>query len=298
VTAKETWTDSVRDLAGCSVTVVGLGLMGGSLAAALSARRACRRVLGVARRRVTWETARDLRFIDQGTTELREGVAEADIIVLATPVGEIMSTLGIIGPWLAPGSLVMDVGSTKRTICAAMQDLPAGVQPLGGHPMCGKESSGLSVAEPTLYQERVFVLCPLERTSEEALDLGRALVAAIGARPLILDAERHDRAVAAISHLPYLLAVALVNAADDLAQREPLCWQLAAGGFRDTSRLAASDLEMMRDILLTNREPVLQSLQRAQARLGQLESALRDEDVAALMAALQAAHDRRLEVVR
>ena len=288
----------VCEISNATITIVGLGLMGGSLAAALSARRLCKRVVGVARRRVTWETARDLRFIDQGTTELAEGVAQADIVVLATPVGEILAALGEIGPWLKPGCLVMDVGSTKRAICAAMETLPEGVQPLGGHPMCGKETSGLSVAEPTLYQDRVFVLSPLPRTAAEALALGHSLVTGIGARPVVLEAERHDRAVAAISHLPYLVAVTLVNAASDLAQVEPLCWQLAAGGFRDTSRVAASDLHMMRDILLTNREPVLQALERAQAQLDTLTRCLRENDVEGLTAALQAAHDRRQEVVR
>jgi prephenate dehydrogenase len=288
----------VRDLANATVTVVGLGLMGGSLAAALSTRRVCRRVLGVARRRVTWEMARDLRFIDQGTIDLAQGMAEADIVVLAMPVGEILAALGEIGPWLRPGCLVMDVGSTKRAICAAMDALPPAVQPLGGHPMCGKETSGLSVAEPTLYQDRIFVLAPLPRTSPEALDLGRSLVTGIGARPVVLDAERHDRAVAAISHLPYLLAVSLVNAVGELAHADPVCWQLAAGGFRDTSRVASSDLQMMRDILASNREPVLQAAEQAQAQLGELARCLREDDMPALLALLRAAHDRRAEVVR
>lgn len=287
-----------RELSDATVAIVGLGLMGGSLAAALSARRAGKRIVGVARRRVTWETARDLRFVDGGTCELAEGVAEAGIVVLALPVGEILATLPLLGPLLRPGCLVLDVGSTKRAICAALDALPASVQAVGGHPMCGKETSGLSVAEPTLYEGRVFVLCPVQRTSPEALTLARELVGAVGARPVVLDPERHDRAVAAISHLPYALAVALVNAVSGLAASDPACLELAAGGYRDTTRLAASDLEMMRDILLTNRAPVLEALQGAQTELGRLEAALRMADTAALMALLRAAHDQRQEMTR
>lgn len=286
------------DLQDATVAVVGLGLMGGSLAAALSARQACRRVVGVARRRVTWEMARDLRFIDEGTSDLAAGLQDADIVVLALPVSQILETLGSLGPMIKPECLVTDVGSTKGAICAALAQLPAGVQPLGGHPMCGKETSGLSVAEPGLFEERVWVLCPLARTSPPALELGRRLAQAVGARPVVLDPERHDRAVAAVSHLPYLLAVALVNAVDTLARDEPATWGLAATGMRDTSRLASSDLTMMLDILATNRAAILATLGVAREQLAALEMTLRDAETDDLLALLRAAHDRREEELR
>ena len=193
--------------ADAQVTIVGLGLMGGSLAAALTSRGACRRVVGVARRPLTLRTALDLRFIHEGTTDLREGVRQADLVVLATPVRDILAKLEVIGPMLKPGAVVLDVGSTKRAICEAMAALPAHVQPVGGHPMCGKESSGLTMAEPELYQDKVFVLAPLPRTQPAALELVQHMVQVIGARALVLDPERHDRLVAGISHLPYMLAV-------------------------------------------------------------------------------------------
>ncbi len=280
----------------CQVTIVGLGLMGGSLAAALMRRGACRRVVGVARRSSTLTTALALRFIQQGSTDLAEGVAGADVVILATPVGEIIETLGRIGPLLKPDCVLLDIGSTKSAICQAMQVLPGHIQPVGGHPMCGKETSGLTMAEPDLYQGRAFVLTPLERTAPWALTLAQELVVAIGARPLLLAPERHDALVAAISHLPYLLAATLVNAADHLAQGDPTLWQLAAGGFRDTSRVAASNLDMMLDILRTNRLPVLEALARAQQELATLADLLRAEDWPALEARLTTAHDRRTEV--
>lgn len=283
-------------LAQARVAVVGLGLMGGSLAAALATAGACREVIGVARRWGTLELALDLRFIHRGTTQLEEGVRQADIVVLAVPVREILAQIPRIGPWLKPGCLLMDVGSTKRAICAAMAALPEGVQPVGGHPMCGKETSGLTVAEPTLYRDRVFVLSPLERTAPEAVDLAKELVVSVGAKPVLLDPERHDRLVAAISHLPYLLAVTLVRAAESLGQDDPLIWKLAAGGFRDTSRVAAGDLTMMLDILATNRGPILEAVQEAQRQLARLAEALAEEDLAALEALLEAARRRRMEV--
>ena len=283
-------------LAQARVAIVGLGLMGGSLAAALTTTGACREVIGIGRRRSTLDMALDLRFIHRGTTQVEDGVQEADIVILATPVREILAQIPIIAPWLKPGCLLMDVGSTKRAICAAMAALPEGVQPVGGHPMCGKETSGLTTAEPSLYRDRVFVLSPLARTAPQAVDLARDLVVSLGAKPLFLEPERHDRLVAAISHLPYLLAVTLVRAAENLAQGDSLAWRLAAGGFRDTSRVAAGDLTMMLDILATNREPILQALCAAQTQLADLVQAVEQDDLAGLQAILEAARNRRMEV--
>lgn len=276
-----------------SVAVVGLGLMGGSLAAALKANHACREVIGVARRETIVAMALARGMIDHGTCDLAAGVGSANVVVLATPVRVILAQLAEIGPLLSPGCLLMDLGSTKAQIVAAMNRLPPHIQPLGGHPMCGKETSGLVAAEPDLYQGQVFVLTPLPRTSPQALALGKALARAVGARPLVLEAERHDRLAATVSHLPYLLACGLMRTAEQLTQDDAL-WQLAANGFRDTSRLAASDERMMLDILLTNRVAVRQALARFQRQLADLVRLLETSDEAGLHAAMTtAAHRRR-----
>lgn len=280
------------------VAIVGLGLMGGSLAAALRIQEACREVIGIARRPSSIATATTLQMIHRGTTDLQTGVAEADIVILCTPVSDIIAKINQIGPWLKPGCVLMDVGSTKAAICQAMERLPDHVEPIGGHPMCGKESSGLSMAEPSLYRNRLFVLSPLERTSQEAIALAEALVRTIGARPIYLDPHHHDRIVAAISHLPYLLAVTLVRAAERLADGDDLFWALAATGFGDTSRIAASSVPMMLDILHTNRSAILHAIQQAQAELAQLETLLQQDDMEALRPLLVAARERRRGINR
>ena len=265
--------------------------MGGSLAGALRDR--CRAVVGVARRRQTIEAALARGLIDHGATDLSSGVRGADVVVLAAPVLAIVRLLGEIGPLLDVGCLLMDVGSTKAEIVRKMAELPDHVQPLGGHPLCGREVSGVAAADPALYRNRTFVLTSLARTSEDALRLGIALVEAVGAVPLILDAERHDRLLAVVSHIPYLAACALVGAAGTAASADPAVWETAASGFRDTSRLASSDVTMMVDILLTNREPVLEALATYQGELRELARLLRSADQAGLRSALMGYREQR-----
>ncbi len=282
----------MRELADIRVAIVGLGLMGGSLAGAL--RGKCRAVVGVARRAETIETtlARDL--VDRGTSDLARGVRQADVVILALPVRVVLRLLTEIGPLLPRGCLLMDLGSTKAQIIAEMARLPDHIQPLGGHPMCGKEVSGISAADPMLYRGHTFVLTPLPRTSEAALALGCALVEAVGARPLVLDPDRHDRLVATISHLPYLLACGLVGTAESVASADPMVWQVTASGFQDASRLAASDVTMMLDILLTNREAVMQALGTCEAQLRHLAHLVETGDEGGLRTVLTAIRGRRV----
>lgn len=248
--------------------------MGGSLAMALYQGGLCREVVGVARRPETVQQALALQAVHYATTQLHEALDGADIVVLATPVRSIIRSIQQLSAMTLPPCLLLDLGSTKQAIVRAMEALPAQVQPLGSHPMCGKEVSGLAAADPHLYRDAPWVLVPLARTSEASLDLARALVQAVGARPLVLDAARHDWLVAAISHLPYVLAIALVLTVAQLSQDDAMVWQLAASGFRDTSRLAGSDVEMMLDILMTNRAAVEEMLIHALSQLGHLTGLL------------------------
>jgi len=284
----------ISRLQDAQITIVGLGLMGGSLAGAL--RGQCQTVVGVARRAEVIETALAQSLVDWGTTDLAEGVHEADIVVLGTPVRIILRQLAEIGPLLKKDCLLMDLGSTKAQIVAEMGRLPDHVQPLGGHPMCGKEISGIGAADPALYQGCTFILSPLARTSQAALALGNALAQAAGASPLVLEPERQDFLVATLSHLPYLLACALVGTADATTSADPAAWEIVAGGYRDTSRVAGSDVTMMLDILLTNREEVLNALESFRAQLRNLDRLVEAADEEELRAALSRLREKRKEM--
>lgn len=270
----------MKPLEDSQITIVGLGLMGGSLAGAL--RKRCHSVVGVARRAASIETGLEHDLIDKGTIDLAEGVAQSDVVVLATPVRVILRQLSEIGSLLPQGCLLMDLGSTKTQIVEAMGQLPEYVQPLGGHPMCGKEVSGIEAADPTIYRGATFILTPLPRTSKQALEAGRELVRAIGSRPLTLSAERQDFLVGTVSHLPYLMACALVATADATTSADPAAWKIVAGGYRDTTRVAGSDVRMMTDILLTNRDEILKAVdvfQQQVHRLAQLVERAGEEEI-------------------
>jgi prephenate dehydrogenase len=280
------------------VTIVGLGLMGGSLAMALTERSLCREVVGVARRPAMATLAAARGVVHRATTDLAEGVAAADVVVLATPVRTILRQLRELAGLPLGVCLVLDLGSTKQAIVAAMQALPPQVQPLGAHPMCGKETAGLAAAESTLYEGAPWVLVPLPRTSAGGLRQARELAEAVGGYPIVMDAARHDRLVAAVSHVPYLLAVALVLAAGRVGAGDDRVWELAASGFRDTSRLAASDVAMMLDILLTNQSAIGETLHEASVQLSRLADLLDAGDETALKPLLMAAHERRKPMFR
>ncbi len=290
-----------KSLSECTAAIAGLGLMGGSLGLAL--RGQVRQVVGVARRAEIVQQALQIGAIDAGYATLAEGAAEADIVVLATPVSVILAQIEELG-WLArqgllrDGVVVTDMGSSKEQICDALDRLPAGVQPIGAHPMCGKEISGLEAAEATLYQGAPFVLCPLPRTAPQTVTLVKSLAEAVGACPLEIDAVRHDRLAAAISHVPYLASLAAFATANDAATDDDLAWRLAANGFRSTTRLAGSDPTMMADILLSNREAVLAELDRMQAHLAHIAALLIANDSARLRELAAAARAARSQFLQ
>jgi prephenate dehydrogenase len=264
-------------LSEATVAVVGLGLMGGSLALAL--RGQCARLVGVARTEETARAALKAGVVD-AVCSLEEAVREADIVVMATPVRHIIATIPGVAALMRPGAVLIDLGSTKARVVEAMNSIPqeSGVAAIGGHPMCGKEVGGLESADATLFRGATFVLTPTLRTTDDALRLAHELVEAVGAQAVVLEAEQHDRAVAIISHLPFLLASALVQTEAQASERDRITGTLASSGFRDTSRLAASQTEMMLDILLTNRQGVEEALDLFEAQLGRARALLADPE--------------------
>ncbi len=281
-------------LSECTLAVVGVGLMGGSFAGAL--RGTCGRVIGVDRDPKTLELARDRGLIDEGWVDLAQGVRDADVVVLATPVRVILQLLDVIGSLLLPGTLLMDLGSTKAHILQKMVDLPSHVDVLGAHPMCGKEISGITAAEPDLYRGRTFILSPLPRTLQSGIATAKALTHAVGAKPLIIEGGRQDFLVGTISHLPYLLACSLVKTADTMTSPDPLVWDIVAGGYRDTSRVAGSDVTMMLDILMTNRDNVTEAAATFIEHLQRLVRLIESGDEEALRASLTTIRSLRKEM--
>ncbi|MCY3575263.1 MAG: prephenate dehydrogenase/arogenate dehydrogenase family protein [Chloroflexi bacterium] len=255
------------------LAIVGLGLMGGSLAQAI--RPHVERIIGIDRDERARQVALERGLVDRATADLKDGVNRADVVILATPVRVIVDLLkNELGSYLRSNTLVMDIGSTKQDIVAAMAALPIGVNAVGGHPMTGKENGGIDEADGRLYRNRPFVLCPSRRTTPAARLRAQALVESLGGLPIEMAAERHDHIVAGISHLPYLLSATLVATISNRAQADATFWALAAGGFRDTSRLAASDVTMMGDILSTNRQAVATLLAQFRMQLAMLETML------------------------
>jgi prephenate dehydrogenase len=283
-------------LADCRIAVVGLGLMGGSLALALRGR--CRQIVGVDADPAALRFALDHAVVDR-TADFGSAL-DCNLLILAAPVRTILAQLAALSSQMTADrrtpTVVLDLGSTKSQITAAMEKLPTHFDPLGSHPMCGKEVSGIAHAEADLYRGKTFVLTPLARTSSAALALAQELIETLGARPLILSADRHDALAAVSSHLPYVVAAALMRAAESLEDDQ--LWALAASGFRDTSRLAASDVTMMTDILLTNRAAILDALTRYRHELDTLIALIDASDPDALHAALVPAQSRRSELFK
>ncbi len=263
------------------LTVVGLGLIGGSLAA--SVRTGGRwRVRAVDRRVSSLEYALGRGFIDEASADLSAGVQGAELVVLAAPVRAIRELLGELGGLVVPGQVVTDVGSTKASIVAAARAaLPPGVPFVGGHPIAGTERSGVQAVVPGLFEGRTCVLTPEPDTPAAAVATVTELWHAVGAQVLSLEAEEHDRVLALVSHLPHAVAFSLAAAvAPGLGAKGAA---LAGPSLASGTRVAESPAAVWRDICLENREPLLQAIDAFGERLAELRAAVAAGDEAALM---------------
>ncbi len=268
------------------LAIVGVGLLGGSVARAARAQRLAREIVGVGRARTRLEPAVRDGTLDRATTVLEEGVRDADFVVLAAPVAAIERALTALWPVAAPEAVVTDVGSTKAAIVRRAQEL-ATSRPLafvGSHPMAGSEKAGYAVARADLFEGATVILTPTEASEPRAIKAVTALWEALGAaRVLSFDAETHDRMVAAVSHLPHLVAYALVDA---VARQDPAAFAVAARGFRDTTRIAASDPDVWAEIFESNREALALSLRTFGTALSELSRLVEAQDAAGLRAVL------------
>ena len=250
------------------VAIVGVGLIGGSFAAALRRAGVVATLVGVDRNAQALERAAALGVIDTAAESVSDATAGADLVVVSVPVRAMASVLHDVALALDPAAVVTDVGSTKEDVTrTARAELRAHFPRfVPGHPIAGREASGVEAATPELFKGARIVLTPVDETAADAIDLVRSCWEAAGGRVALLDAPAHDRIFAAVSHLPHLLSFALVS---EIAARPDAAelFGFAAGGFRDFTRIAASSPEMWRDIALANRVALLEELDRYGARL-------------------------------
>ncbi len=276
------------------LVICGVGLIGGSFAQGLKAAGAVREVVGLGRSRAPLDEACRLGAIDRSADGWADALAGADMVLLATPVGQMEAVFAALAPHLGPGTVITDGGSTKTDVVAAARAGLGGKigQFVPGHPIAGAEKSGVAAARPDLYVDKRVVLTPLAENAANDVAKVQAAWEACGARVSRLAPEEHDRVFAAVSHLPHLLAFALVH---DFAQR-PNSDQLfgfAAGGFRDFTRIASSHPEMWRDICVANRHALLQELDAYMMELMRTRVLLAGADAGGLEALFSTARARR-----
>ncbi|MDN4589257.1 prephenate dehydrogenase/arogenate dehydrogenase family protein [Xenophilus aerolatus] len=276
--------------------LIGCGLIGGSFALALKQARLVKRVVGYSKSPSTTERARQLGVIDVAAPSALLAVSGADLVLIAVPVAASESTFKAIRHGIADNALVMDVGSTKRDVIAAAE---RGLQQqlshfVPAHPIAGKELSGVEHAEATLFANRQVVLTPVKSTRRANVQRAAQVWTDIGAKVIQMAPEAHDAAFAAVSHLPHLLAFAFTNAVAGQPDGSQFL-ALAGSGFRDFSRIAASDPAMWRDVLLANREQVLLQSQAFRKALLQMEALIAAGDGSSLEQAIAAASRTRAQ---
>jgi prephenate dehydrogenase len=280
----------INDLSDCRVAILGLGLMGGSMAMALEGR--CRELLGIDPDQNTLEQAFAQKIISRGSTQADELLQEVDLILLAAPVCAILDTLDRL-PRIVPGpAMVLDLGSTKAEIVQKMSALPDRFDPLGGHPICGKAKIGIANADANIYQNAPFALTPLARSSPTVRRVALQLVQTVGAQPIWVEAKIHDRWVARTSHVPFLVA----NALAAIIPEETT--SLVGPGLRSTTRLAPTPWSMMGDILATNRKQVLAGITEFRLQVQTIERLLEGEDFEALKECLAQGSEHYENIIR
>jgi prephenate dehydrogenase len=240
-----------------TVTIVGVGLLGGSIGRALLKSNSASRIVGVGRSTERLAQAADLGAITEYTTDLSQAAANSDIIILCTPVGAIIRDLPEVLSIAGPNCTVTDVGSIKGAICEAAGDDPRFI---GGHPMAGSEQAGVIASRPDLFQDATWALTPSEKTGVEHFQKVQSLAHQLGAATIVLSTAQHDRAVAVTSHLPHAMATSLMRVANARKESAPEILRLTAGSFADATRVAASSPELWSNIFQFNRDALIEVL--------------------------------------
>ncbi|WP_072369185.1 prephenate/arogenate dehydrogenase family protein [Hyphomicrobium sp. NDB2Meth4] len=262
------------------VALIGVGLIGSSISHAARRGGLAKEIVGSARTRSTVDTALKLGLISKGYDSAVEAVAGADLVILSVPVGACGAITAEIAPHLKPGAILTDVGSVKAQVVRDMAPhVPEGVHFVPGHPIAGTEQSGPEAGFAELFDGRWTILTPEKGTDGAAVEKLRAFWEALGAKVEVMDPQHHDMVLAITSHLPHLIAFNIVNTAEHLERvTDKEVIKFSAGGFRDFTRIAASDPTMWRDIFLGNKEGVMEMLRRFSADLDELKAAIEADD--------------------
>ena len=270
------------------VTIIGLGLIGGSLGLAIKEARLAKKVIGASRRRSTIRKALSLGIVDSSSLDIEKSVKEADLVILATPVLKIIDITKSISKFLKKGAILIDAGSTKKDIVKSIESiLPKGVDFVGSHPLAGSECSGVVYASKDLFKNAPCILTKTPRTNLKVLNKIKKFWNALGMKVEIMDPKKHDKIVSRLSHLPHAASVALSNACSKVDLH------LAAGGFKDTTRVASGDPLLWKDIFITNKNNIRSDMKLLRKELLKIEKALKKDNSSELLKLL-----KRAKVIR
>ncbi|HZJ83473.1 MAG TPA: prephenate dehydrogenase [Clostridia bacterium] len=264
------------------ICIVGLGLIGGSLAKAIKKEFPECSISAIDHHGPSLHAALDERIIDKGPSDIADGVKDANLVFLCTPVHTMDSLIKEVSTLIGPNTIVTDVGSTKGNVMALAKEsfTSEGSKGffIGGHPMAGTQHSGYEASIPHLFENAYYILSPMESSPGWAMDSLKLLLSSIGALPLIMEPKEHDEIIGGVSHLPHVVAATLVNTVRDMDPSSHLWEKLAAGGFRDITRIASSNPQMWRTIALSNKDELLSLISRLEKQLNSFWNMLKDMD--------------------
>lgn len=276
------------ELSNLNILIFGLGLMGGSIALAIKDK--CKQLIAIDPDPHVHKLALEKKIVDEVFVEFPAIEIKADLIILAAPISANIRIIEILAEKYPYPAVVLDISSTKQMICEVMQNLPVRFDPIGGHPICGKEKMSLDYADALLYAGNIFVLTPLQRTTSFAKQIALELVESLQSIPYWIDAATHDRWIANTSHLPYIISNILAGTTPEDVH------QLIGPGFRSTTRLAESNLNMMMDIIATNKNNILEALNNFLLSMDHVNTALLNDDFQQLAELFQLGLEKRINL--
>ncbi|MBE9532058.1 MAG: prephenate dehydrogenase/arogenate dehydrogenase family protein [Proteobacteria bacterium] len=283
-----------REIHFSKVAIIGVGLIGGSLAISMRDKGLAEEFIGIGRGAANLEKAIELGVVDSFTHDIAEGVSDADLVVVAVPVVSSLSVIKSALCAMKKGAILTDAGSVKGALIDEIEgEIPEGVNVVWGHPIAGTEFSGVEAAFSTLYEDKTCIITPTDNTPAPALEAITYLWKTVGSSVILMDAKSHDEILAAVSHLPHIAAFSLVNAIADLEETRGNILEYSAGGFRDFTRIASSSPKMWADISAMNRDALLEVIESFEKSLATIKTKIEEKDFDSLEETFKRAKDTR-----